>query len=54
MEVGQKVYWHDPDGGKCSGEYKVINADHPEIIFLVNKEGSELEASISELEDIED
>ena len=47
-EVGDKVFWTDPDGCVCSGQGKFIKYVNEEVA-IINKGGVETEVFITEL-----
>jgi hypothetical protein len=50
--VGDEVYWNDPDDGACSGIYKVIdiNDDFSRYVYLLrDSKGNETQAFEFEL-----
>jgi hypothetical protein len=48
IEIGNKVYWTDPDGDVSSGTYTVVDIKD-EIFYLTDEHGSEVEAEAHEL-----
>jgi hypothetical protein len=49
FEIGDRVFWEDPDMGLCSGFYTVQDILlHRDILVLTNEEGSELEVLANE------
>jgi hypothetical protein len=34
--VGDKVYWNDPDNDECSGWYRVVKVTDADILFVNN------------------
>lgn len=52
IQIGSKVFWHDPDGGLSDGEYQVVDAPEEveeDSIILIASDYSEAEAFPSEL-----
>lgn len=53
FEVGDEVYWNDPDGGTCSGLYtvkdKLVDDGNHSVWLIVNVKGSEVEVFQFEL-----
>ena len=50
LKPGDEVTWTDPDGGLCSGIYKVTECQPEENVYhLRNEAGSETEAYGHEL-----
>jgi hypothetical protein len=50
LDVGDEVFWHDPDEEACSGVYVIQEFVSKDIVRLRNDAGSEVEAFVSELE----
>ena len=48
FNIGDEVYWNDPDNGISSGYYKVIKIISEEILYIKN-EHSEAEVFKHEL-----
>jgi len=47
---GDRVYWNDPDGGKCSRSYDIASIEVVgDLVKIVDVDGSELECLIKEL-----
>lgn len=40
FEVGDIVFWTDPDGGRCSGAYVVLEIKSEEVVVLINGSSS--------------
>jgi len=51
LAVGDEVFWNDPDDGRCSAIYKIVEItnDDPPVYRLRNDSGSETEAYLKEL-----
>lgn len=53
LHRGDEVWWEDPDEGKCSRHYKILEIEiidiEEEAISLVDEDGSVLECFASEL-----
>ena len=49
IEVGNTVWWCDPDEEMCSGVYKVISHNNHQSYSLVNNKGSHVESEPHEL-----
>lgn len=57
LRSGDEVRWNDPDGGICSGVYRITSIDNPAgritgestVLWLTNDAGSEVQVYASEL-----
>ena len=49
LEVGDEVYWNDPDDDLCSGNFIISEFLDNDIAFLVSEDGTELEAFLCEI-----
>ena len=52
-QIGDTVYWNDPDGGLCSREYEIAEIwreDDGDSIRIVDVNGDELDCFSWELE----
>lgn len=49
--IGDKVYWNDPDNGICSGIYTIKDIERDKVYVLTDGKGSVVEATLDELED---
>jgi len=51
LKPGDEVFWNDPDEGRCSDVYKIVEItdDDPRVYRLKNAAGSETEAWLGEL-----
>jgi hypothetical protein len=51
LAPGDEVFWNDPDDGRCSAIYKIVEItnDDPPVYRLRNDAGSETEAWLGEL-----
>lgn len=50
--TGDQVYWNDPDADLCSRVYTILTIEwiDENVVRIVDPDGTELEALISELE----
>lgn len=49
LQIGDEVYWNDPDDGMCSGVFKIVEFINDTVVLLRNDSGSETEAFLNEL-----
>lgn len=52
FEPGDRVFWTDPDGGRGSGEYNVVEVEIDGQVYIENDEGVATEAEPEELRKI--
>lgn len=50
--TGSRVFWNDPDGGRCSAAATVIDEKEGDVLVLRTDSGSEVEAFAHEVVDI--